>query len=348
MSAQGLYENTIAAQENLAVSFRLLLGLYLIIPLCLSLQFSDALFWGHYLRDNLPSSPTHFILFSLFFGTPHIIASALLLTTNREYFGFYKNKILWMTACVAVFFGLGSLYLPYKALYVMVAAWTVFHVLKQQHGVARGICKLPPWAFHVLLGLSVAAGVLIYIGIFLKNSLTGQQSEWLQYSSGALCAGLILVTAICQRYVQTRFGWLFLWANTLLVVSSFYLFVHQYFLLAILVPRLVHDMTAYLFYVTHDYNRHNLEPKNSIYRWAKRWNIPVFVVLPLLSVLITFFLQQYGDEVVSVMSEYLFGFEIRKAVTLGLIGYLGLLHYYTEAFTWKNDSPYRQYIRFTR
>jgi hypothetical protein len=94
MSAQGLYENTIAAQENLAVSFRLLLGLYLIIPLCLSLQFSDALFWGHYLRDNLPSSPTHFILFSLFFGTPHIIASALLLTTNREYFGFYKHKVL--------------------------------------------------------------------------------------------------------------------------------------------------------------------------------------------------------------------------------------------------------------
>jgi len=48
------------------------------------------------------------------------------------------------------------------------------------------------------------------------------------------------------------------------------------------------------------------------------------------------------------LTEFLFGVEIRKAVSLGVIGYLALLHYYTEAFTWKNDSPYRKFIAFSK
>jgi hypothetical protein len=40
--------------------------------------------------------------------------------------------------------------------------------------------------------------------------------------------------------------------------------------------------------------------------------------------------------------------EIRRVVTLVVIGYLSLMHYYTESFTWKGDSPYRQFITFTK
>jgi len=40
--------------------------------------------------------------------------------------------------------------------------------------------------------------------------------------------------------------------------------------------------------------------------------------------------------------------EINKAITLGVLGYLALMHYYTEAFTWKQGSPYRRFIAFSK
>ncbi|MFA5922386.1 MAG: hypothetical protein WC856_14010 [Methylococcaceae bacterium] len=348
MSAQIITARDLSDERKLSVSFRLLLGLYAIIPLCLVLQMADSWFWHGFLRENLPTRPTHFLLFQILFGTPHILASTLVLVSNTEYLKFYQRNILLMTAAIAIVFGVGSLFIPYQVFYVLVAAWTVYHVLKQQHGVARGVCRLPQWAFYLLLWLSVAAGLFVYIGIFLKNSLDAQQTEWIKQIAGLLCAGLFLSAIYCQRYVTSAFGKWFLWSNIFLVLSSFYLYLQQYYFLAILAPRLVHDATAYVFYVTHDYNRHHSHPQNFIYRYAARCNVHIFIVLPVCSFVLAFVLQAYGDNMVSVITELFFGVEIRKAITLGLLGYLALMHYYTEAFTWKQDSPYRRFIAFSK
>lgn len=348
MSVQLFSSQERVSDDRLKVSFRFLLGLYAIIPICLIVEWFDILLWQGSLREILPSRPEHFMLFQLLFGTPHIIASALILTSNREYFGYYRHRIMMMTLILAVFFGIGSLFIPYRVFYIMVAAWTVYHVLKQQHGIARGVCKLPVWPYRLLLGLSVGAGLLIYLGIFLKNSLEPELAEWTRHIAGVLTLILLLATVLCQRYVKTGLGKVFLWSNTMLVVSTFYFFVQQYYFLAILVPRLVHDATAYVFYVTHDYNRHGRQARNFIYRWAQACNIPMLLVLPLLSFGAALLLHQYGDAAIEFLTEFLFGVEIRKVVSVGVIGYLALLHYYTEAFTWKNDSPYRKFIAFSK
>jgi hypothetical protein len=348
MSAQTLSTEYPGINHKLAVSFRLLLALYAIIPLCLLLQLFDAWVGQDFLRANLPSSPEHFLLFQILFGTPHIIASAIVLVSNTDYLKFYKLKLVLMTAALALFFGVGSLFISYQMFYVLVAAWTVYHVLKQQHGVARGVSHLPGWAFYLLLWLSVAAGIFVYMGIFLKNSLDAQQAEWVKHAAAGLCIGLGFSTVLCQRYVSTTVGRLFLWSNTVLVLSSFYLYVQQYYFLAILAPRLVHDATAYIFYVSHDYNRHHAKPQNALYRWAARCHLPIVVVLPVLSFVLAFVLQRYGDAAVNVITNYFLGVEFRKVVTVGLLGYLALMHYYTEAFTWKQGSPYRRFIAFSK
>ncbi len=348
MSAQLLSSRDLSNDTKLAVSFRLLLSLYLIIPVCIILQLLDGWFWQHTLADSLPSSPSHFLLFQILFGTPHIIASAIVLVSNREYLSFYKPKLVTMTVAIIVIFGLGSLIIPYRALYLLVAFWTVFHVLKQQHGIARGVCRLPSWSYCLLLWLSVACGFFIYVGIFLNNSLDAQQSQWIKQFAALFCVGLVLSAAFSVRYVASTFGKWFLWSNILLVLSSYYLYIQQYYFFAILVPRLVHDATAYLFYVTHDYNKHHNHPQNCIYRLTERHQIPVFIVLPAFSFFLAFVLQAYGDSVINLITNFFFGMEIRKAVTLGVLGYLGLMHYYTEAFTWKQDSPYRRFISFTK
>ncbi|MDO9140616.1 MAG: hypothetical protein Q7U38_09850 [Methylobacter sp.] len=353
MSARTLSDQTLSLQERaddrqLAVSFRLLLGLYSIIPLCLLLQLFDVWFWQGALQQSLPSSPRQFLLFQILFGTPHIIASSILLASNAEYLKMYRLKIILMTAAIILIFGVGSLFISYRALYVAVAAWTVYHVLKQQLGVGRGVYRLPDWAFCLLLWLSVTAGFFVYIGIFLKNSLEVQQLEWIKLIAGGLCAALICSALLCQRYATTAVGKWFLWSNVLLVLSSFYLFVQQYYFLAILVPRLVHDATAYIFYVVHDYNKHRLQPQNVIYHYAARCRLPIFVVLPVSSFLLAFALQSYGDSAFNAAADFLFGVEINKAISVGLLGYLALMHYYTEAFTWKQGSPYRRFIAFSK
>jgi len=348
MSASLINANSLSDELKLSISFKWLLALYAIIPLCLVLQLMDANFWQSYLQNHLPSSPNHFILFQILFGTPHIIASTLVLTSNNDYLKNYSRKLMFMTLAIAIVFGLGSLFIPYKAFYVLVAAWTVYHVIKQQHGVARSVCRLPNWAFYVLLWLSVVAGLIIYVGIFLKNSLDVQQTFWIKQSAGLLCISIILFGIYCHHYVSGLFGRCFLWANIFLVLSSFYLYLQQYYFLAILVPRLVHDATAYTFYVTHDYNRHHAKPNNFMYGIARLFHIPLLIVLPLSSFALAFALQAYGDDFISHLSDFFFGVSIHKVITLGLLGYLALMHYYTEAFTWKNDSPYRRYIAFSK
>jgi len=348
MSASNISVEQTPVDNKLSVSFKLILGLYSIVPICFAVYLMDVFVWDGYLKSILPSSPAHFILFQILFGTPHIVASAILLSSNKEYLQFFKPKLIGMTAFIIVFFGLGSLYIPYKTLYIITVCWTVYHVFKQQHGIGKAVCRLPSWAFYWMLWLSVTAGIFIYMGIFLKNSLDADQAMWVNLIACVLTIGLILSSILCQRYIKTSFGKYFLWANTFLIVSSFYFYTQQYYFLAILIPRLVHDATAYVFYVTHDYNKHHQIPQNRLYKYAARCNLHVFLVLPLMSFVLTYLLQAYGDDWVNLITQFFFGTEIYKAITLGLIGYLSLMHYYMEAFTWQVSSPLRRYIRFSK
>lgn len=212
----------------LAVSYKMLLSLYAIIPLCVILQLTDSYAFGGAVMQSLPTSPGHFILFQLLFGTPHILASGILITSNKDYFAFYHKKILYMTLALMVFFAIATQLVSYYVLYIMVASWTVYHALKQQHGVGRGIYQLPAWAFYLLLWLSIAAGISVYMGIFLKNTLTVQQAEWVRQAAGyLLIIKHLLVSAICQDSVR-----FYVYVGEFFVDRQQFLFLY----LAILLP----------------------------------------------------------------------------------------------------------------
>jgi hypothetical protein len=332
---------------HLTVSFRFLLVLYAIVPLCLLIQFADQFMFAFRLRELLPSSPNHFLLFQVLFGTPHIIASNILLISHAEYRHRFKQKFIGMSLFIVLFFGVGSLFIPYRWLYIISVCWTVYHVLKQQHGVAKAVCRLPPLGFYMQLGLSVGAGICIYLGTFLKDGLDVETSNWVLQIAIVLTVGLFLSTCVWQARVTDRFGQYFLWANSSLVISCCYFYAEHYYFLAILMPRLVHDLTAFSFYISHDVNRHAKQADNALFRLTQAAHIPVVVVLPVLAFSLTWFLQQYGDALVDYVSTQLFSIPIYKAVTLGLFGYLALMHYYTEGFVWSSGSPLRRYITFS-
>lgn len=348
MSAPTVSIHDAICERKLVVSYRLLLNLYAIIPLCILLQCLDSWIWEDFLRINLPSSPYHFVLFQILFGTPHIVASNILLASNLDYVCHFKKHILLMTVAIAFAYFVGNRLLPYRLLYAIVACWTVYHVLKQQYGIARGVCQLPEWLFKALLLLSVVAGLAVYLGIFLRHSLEPQHTYWLKYVAGSGCLMLFLLAFAYQDCVSTTLGRWFYWANIFLVLSSFYLFQQQQYFMAILVPRFVHDATAYIFYVTHDYNKHNRKPQNWIYQFSQRLNLSIFLVLPVISFTLAFLLQAYGDSIVNFITQTLIGNEFHKVVTVGVLGYLALMHYYMEGLTWQKDSPYRKFIAFSK
>lgn len=130
-----------------------------------------------------------------------------------------------MTVVIAVAYILGNMLLLYRLLYAVVATWTVCHVLKQQYGIARGMCQLSESVFKLSLTLSVAAGVAIYISIFLRNSLTEDQIVWIKLVAALGCLLLVVAAFVYQHLVTTSFGLWFYWSNVFLVLASFYLFL---------------------------------------------------------------------------------------------------------------------------
>src|SRR6478672_8894664 len=98
---------------RVTISARFLLGIYAIVPLCLVAMVLDKLFGnGNLFRNDLPSSPESYFFFQIIFGTPHIIASAVILVANGEYMRTYWGRLLAFSLFLLVFFGVGSLFIP--------------------------------------------------------------------------------------------------------------------------------------------------------------------------------------------------------------------------------------------
>lgn len=340
----GAYDT--AKAERFEISFKALLSIYLIVPLCVAAQIVDQLFFGGYLQSVLPANPQQFFLFQILFGTPHILASSLVLFGNAEYVAAYRNRLAWFTLFIAAAFFAGQALLSYGTLFFLVATVTVTHVLRQQYGIAKAVCRLPPRVYAALLWLSVATGVLIYNGLFLHKLFTEEQMDGIKAASGLLAILLMIVASKAYPLAKGSLGKPFLLANVSLVPASWYLFDQGYYFLAIIGPRLVHDITAFAFYIAHDHNKHSEKPRNLLYHAWGKLHLPVVFAPPVLGIGLTVLLQQCGDAMFNALWGFLFGGTIPGAVSFGLIGYLGFVHYYTEATFWKGGSAARQYIGF--
>jgi hypothetical protein len=331
------------AASRVKISARFLLGIYAVLPLCVAAMFLDQLFWGGFLSRALPKNPQRYFVFQLLFGTPHIIASSVLLTTNAEYFCAYRTRLVLLTLLILAFFGVGSLFIPNAFFLAVIGTVTVVHVLKQQVGVGKGLCRLPGRLYDSWGWTLVVLGSILYYPLYSERDLSSATAGLLRGTLWALSALAVALTLACYPRIKTSNGRLYLWANTLMVLLSVMFYARGYPFLAILGPRLVHDVTAFAFYVTHDVNRHGTEPQNVLYRLASRLGLGVFWVCPVVAVLLTYLIVRFADPVAQLFAAPL-GFDLPRSAGFLLAGYLGLLHYYTEAFTWRHGSPYRRHV----
>lgn len=291
----------------------------------LSLAFLLILKLLNYDFSRLPQQPGDIVILSFFLELPHIVASHVLMA-DREYIDFYKTKLFlrYVVVCAILIattyaFGIAAFY----SIYFM---WTVYHVLKQQVGIGRIMNRqasklYEAWGYVLIVGSLVLAALIGYYDIEL-----GQYRAWLLPTVFGF-AGVITVLAIvtCLQLKQL-FGRWYVAANTGMYLSVLACIVLGAPFFVIFIPRIIHDMTAYLLYINHDANRNSSEKHNVLYRefwFLPAWGATLFVSITLAS-LVTFHVVPF-------------------AIQIG-IG-LTISHYILESFVWRGTGIHRKSLR---
>jgi hypothetical protein len=301
---------------------------YLIIPLVLIFCAIDAVFFARSLSVGLPDSPEKVLLFALFFNFPHITASSLLFL-NERYLSVYRKKILLGVILATSVCSVIPLTIGFYYLLLLYGFLTINHVIGQQVGLCRTGLSSIGTVFKLWKWTSVLLGSVIYVLIYFKTLGFLDSKALVTISSILLGASSIFGLAIWRK-ATTNDSKTFIAANQLMLVTIFILAFFNYPFFVILIPRVIHDVCAFMVYYSHDKNRLYSEPKTPIQNVVGFFGIPAVWATPIMAFIFAFPLTLYISN------------------TYGEIAGIGftLFHYYTEAFAWKRGSEMRSYVSF--
>lgn len=337
-----------ATSEQLAHSIdcRWLLALYALIPLCLLGIVIDILVLdGQAIQQYLPNKPEQWPFWTVIFGLPHIIAS-LLTMADREYLSFYRRTLLWPLVFFAVITSAGHFGpqpISYNLLFILLAFYTIYHVLAQQLGLTLMMMgTAPDRLFRYWKWTSILAGFAIYINVYgqahISNAafdvgaLRVDVYQLFTWVAALFCAAQVLFAWRLSARARHRIGVWYLWSNVALITSALLINHIGYTLFVILIPRVIHDLTAYSVYITHDRNRNRQGPVNVFYQLTGFSRLPPLLLLPILSIAIAFLLSSHQHYPV---------------VSIAILT-VSFLHYYFEGFIWRGPNPHRNYVNFKR
>ncbi|MCB1538421.1 MAG: hypothetical protein H6865_06975 [Rhodospirillales bacterium] len=320
----------------LNVDSRFLLGLYAIIPLTLLLQLADHFMLGGRVRAMLPAQPESYLWYIFLFNLPHIMAS-LVTYADREYLRAYRWPLL-RAGLVAVFApALMAAVIGINAFFIFIAFYTVYHVLMQQYGVSLMLMgRRPDLLFRIWRWVSILAAGMLYLDVYRPYAFQAYTHVTPQVLGGILTL-LALPFGLGFYVMARRAGAISVWSQAyylasvaIVPVSCFDSFWGYPFML-VLIPRFVHDATAFAVYAVHDHNRNLAARHNWLYRVLAPLGVsPAILCLPL-GVALAWGLTAYQDQSMTVM----------YALVV-----LMLMHYGLEGVMWKRGSPHRRNTPF--
>ena len=164
---------------------------------------------------------------------------------------------------------------------------------------------------------------MIALGLPLQGD-----NAWTTYTFVAL--GLLVVSNLfffmVVRDARHRAGYWYCCATHAMVIVAVLCFVLDYSFFAIMLPRLVHDVTAFAFYTTHERARARQASTPGRLRAGLSSGITMYWALPLAAIALAL------------------GFNLLLPTVFVLT--LTLLHYALESRIWRFGSPHREVIRF--
>ncbi len=318
---------------TILINPKVLLAIYSVMPLSLLFIAADSFVLNGHIKVSLPVDPRVYAWFVILFMVPHIIASFFSFA-DKEYLEYYKPRLL-RGAQIAVILGIflpaiaGATILPILAF----ATYTMIHVFMQQSGVSKSLMKnsAPAHVYWQWLGIAISTVIYSYLLIPMPwLDKIGGYSNLIKAVS-VLVLGIYSLLAInIARQSRTKLGKVYFWGSHSMPILGALYIVSGYPILALLIPRIIHDLTAYTFYITHDNNRFNETKSNVLYRATSGIKLPVYLASPLISILLTFAIAKFNSSALAVVLTCIF-----------------FLHYYTESMIWKRDSLHRTQIKYS-
>ena len=292
-----------------------------------SLVFLLILHLLHYDFARLPQQPGNIVILMVFLELPHIVASHIMLA-DREYASFYWPKlqqryIVATVAMTAIWFSLGQ-----TGFFAAYFIWTVYHVLKQQIGIGRIMNRQPNklyeiWGYVLITGSLILAAVTGYFRVGL-----GDSAHWLTFLTYGFALLICGLGYLVSRQLKQSLGKWYVFANTAMYISVLICFILGAPFFVIFIPRIIHDVTAYMLYINHDVNRNATTRKNILYRGV--WFIPVWAATLILSIV-------FGGLVTFAIVP--FAYQIAIALTIS--------HYTLESVVWRGTSLHRKSLRLS-
>lgn len=320
------------------LSSSLLLSIYLIIPLLLVLVVIDLFVLGGQLKQILPDRPEEWAWWLLVFNTPHIISSFITTANQSDWVQYklrYIKAILVLVVITLLINGLfpALISLEYQFEYgVIVFAiygfFTLYHVFSQQYGISLILGKAAPSQSMKLFKMSVILlSLVLFIHLGLLQILYKYNTEVLIIEL-ILALFVVILSVNFFRLSKTNKGKIYHLGNVCLVLSVLIFVNTGYGIFALIVPRFIHDITAFLIYSNHDENRfrHSKE-SHFIYDKVKKLKFSPLYLSISLGVVIAFLINQ-----------------IPPIYFIYIILVIDFFHYYIERFLWKSGASHRQYL----
>ena len=319
----------VAHIPQIKITKEILLLPYLLIPIFLALFSLDLLVFHGAILAVLPATPDELLTFAAFFGLPHIIASAFSFL-DQEYWYANRTKLQIPIFIIA---GL-TMILGIRHLVFLVGVATIYHNVSQQFGIASMLLKARGAMFWFWKGSGIALMALAIARLYFPE-LEQRLGSTFSYAALGLAGLFTVATLVFRASVRipttVTKGALFIWLNYGLVATAMLFATANYAFFTLVIPTVVHDFTAFLFYATHDSNRNSERIYNLFYGWLQNIRLPIRVLCPLCAILLAFPFTYFAD---------FKGLIWVDRITIAL----NFIHYYYEGFIWKNPSLHRRYV----
>lgn len=307
-----------------------LLSVYGVIPLAGLVWLIDVLIGGGAVRHWLPVSPMGWPWYGLIFGMPHICASLVGLLDAQVVR--HHRRELALSLAVAVLLAWAMMFvLPSPWGMRLLIVWTMFHVMGQQTGLSLATSSAAgltdSWVgrlWRFLMGCAAASFALAIGGEGMYASLVREPALWVQGSGLIMLASLPAALWLHRRTRLAGGDSRMILATQALCFASWLMVAQGYPLLAVLLPRMVHDATAFYFYA--QYAGSYVAGRNPLLRWLntvsgwRRW-----VMLPL------------GIALALLLSLLPPMFALAATI----------LHYCVERYFWRRGAPMRSALAFS-
>jgi hypothetical protein len=229
----------IKSETQIVISSKLLLSVYLVVPVCMILIVIDLFFLEKTLLNlYFKENPEHMMIWTVLFIMPHIIASFITLA-DKEYLQHYQRK-LWVPFLVVLLFVcyIGTMPYGFSLFLLFFVFYNMYHIIAQQFGLTLMFLRHKPnWRFQCWKWFSALAATNLYFVAYHKSWLKNKFilgfpiQELITMIAFLLIASSILMAVLIYREARPpkfSIGSNYLLMNIAMCISAYIATISEY------------------------------------------------------------------------------------------------------------------------